>query len=166
MWRWGSKCLLDGCLHFGVSNSQSLSMKRLASCLVGCGEFVFLQPVPWILKNELGAKLAKVSPPFPRLVAFHRRPQIASDLGRNITCSSNPHRSRKRFSSGNKMFALWPQIQIAARCDWRIARPTHPHALCALSSPYIYIYIYRYIGNLQAAIAGLGPPSGHKSQVH
>ena len=39
------------------------------------------------------------------LVAFHPRPQIASDLGRNVTRNFNPHRNRNQFP---------PQIQIAA----------------------------------------------------
>ena len=40
------------------------------------------------------------------LVAFHPRPQIASDLGRNVTRSPNPHQNRKRFPSGNEIFGL------------------------------------------------------------
>ena len=47
------------------------------------------------------------------LLAFHPRPQIASDLGRNVTRSPNPHPNRKRLPSGNEMFGLWPQTQIA-----------------------------------------------------
>ena len=47
-------------------------------------------------------------------MAFHLRPQIASELGRKLTRSSNPHRNHKRFASGNGILALWPQIQIAA----------------------------------------------------
>ena len=54
-------------------------------------------------------------------MAFHPRPQIASDLGRNVTCSSNPHR--------NRTFGLWLQInsqRASTRCDVRIASPTPP----------------------------------------
>ena len=47
-------------------------------------------------------------------VAFHPRPQIPSNLGRNVTHSSNRHRNRKRFLSRSETFGLWPQIQIAA----------------------------------------------------
>ena len=39
------------------------------------------------------------------LVAFHSRPQIASDLGRNVTRSFNPHRNRNQFPSGNEILA-------------------------------------------------------------
>ena len=39
------------------------------------------------------------------LVAFHPRPQIASDLGRNVTRSFNPHRNRNQFPSGNEILA-------------------------------------------------------------
>ena len=48
------------------------------------------------------------------LLAFHPQPQIASDLGRNVTRNFNPHRNRSQFPSGNEIFGLWPQIQIAA----------------------------------------------------
>ena len=67
------------------------------------------------------------------LVAFHPRPHIASDLGRNLTCSSTPHRNRKRFPSGNKISGVWPKSfkaqRASARRDWRIASPIHH--LCA-----------------------------------
>ena len=39
------------------------------------------------------------------LVAFHPRPQIASDLGRHVTRSFNPHRNRNQFPSGNELLA-------------------------------------------------------------
>ena len=54
---------------------------------------------------------------FPRdtgnLVAFHPRPQIASDLGRNVTRNFNPHRNRNQFPSGNEILA-YGRRQIAA----------------------------------------------------
>ena len=43
-------------------------------------------------------------------MAFHPRPQIACDLGRNVTHSSNPHQDRKQFPIRNEVLA---QIQIA-----------------------------------------------------
>ena len=63
------------------------------------------------------------------LVAFHPRPQIASDLGRNITCSLNPHRNRNQFPSGNEILAYGRRFKsqpASTRCDLRIASPTRP----------------------------------------
>ena len=41
------------------------------------------------------------------LAAFHPRPQIASELGRNLTRSSNLHRNRKQVLAGTKFLGLW-----------------------------------------------------------
>ena len=62
-------------------------------------------------------------------VAFHPRPQIASDLGRNITRSFNPHRNRNQFPSGNGVLAYGRRFKsqpASTRCDLRIASPTRP----------------------------------------
>ena len=64
-----------------------------------------------------------------RLVAFHPRPQIASDLGRNVTRSVNPHRNRNQFPSGNEILAYGRRFKsqpALTRCDLRIASPTRP----------------------------------------
>ena len=47
------------------------------------------------------------------LVAFHPRPQIASDLGRNVTRSSNRTRIASDSRAGTTFFGSWPQSQIA-----------------------------------------------------
>ena len=47
------------------------------------------------------------------LVAFHPRPQIASDLGRNLTRTSNPHPKSQAMPQRERHFCLWPQTQIA-----------------------------------------------------
>ena len=63
------------------------------------------------------------------LVAFHPRPQIASDLGRNVTCNFNPHRDRNQFPSGNEILAYGRRLEsqpASTRCDLRIASPTRP----------------------------------------
>ena len=63
------------------------------------------------------------------LVAFHPRPQIASDLGRNVTRSVNPHRNRNQFPSGNEILAYGRRFKsqpASTRCDLRIASPTRP----------------------------------------
>ena len=39
------------------------------------------------------------------LVAFHPRPQIAGDLGRNVTRNFNPHRNRNQFPSENEILS-------------------------------------------------------------
>ena len=48
------------------------------------------------------------------LVAFHPRPQIASDLGRNVTRNFNPHPKSQPIFEWERNFGLWPQTQIAA----------------------------------------------------
>ena len=63
------------------------------------------------------------------LVAFHPRPQIASDLGRNVTRNFNPHRNRNQFPSGNEILAYGRRFKsqpASTRCDLRIASPTRP----------------------------------------
>ena len=45
-------------------------------------------------------------------MAFHPRLRIAGELGRNLTCSSNPHRNRKRYQAGTKLLAYGMQIPI------------------------------------------------------
>ena len=48
-------------------------------------------------------------------MAFHPRPQIASDLGRNFARTSNPHLKSTAIPERERNFCpLWPQIQIAA----------------------------------------------------
>ena len=72
------------------------------------------------------------------LVAFHPRPQIASDLGRNVTRSPNPHQNRKRFPSGNEIFGLWPQTQIATGLNplrFENRKPNPPLYLCFFELP-------------------------------
>ena len=67
--------------------------------------------------------------PLGSLVAFHLRPQIACDLGRNITRSFNPHRNRNQFPSGNEFLAYGRRFKsqpASTRCDLRIASPTRP----------------------------------------
>ena len=62
-------------------------------------------------------------------MASHPRPQIASDLGRNVTRSFNPHRNRNQFPSGNKILAYGRRFKsqpASTRCDLRIASPTRP----------------------------------------
>ena len=64
-----------------------------------------------------------------RIVAFHPRPQIASDLGRNVTRNFNPHRNRNQFPSGNEILAYGRRFKsqpASTRCDLRIASPTRP----------------------------------------
>ena len=83
---------------------------------VGCNEFM-LPNAPIILASM-----------FP-VVAFHPRPQIASDLGRNVTRSFNPHRNRNQFPSGNEILAYGRRFKsqpASTRCDLRIASPTRP----------------------------------------
>ena len=63
------------------------------------------------------------------LVAFQPRPQIASDLGRNVTRNFNPHRNRNQFPSGNEILAYGRRFKsqpASTRCDLRIASPTRP----------------------------------------
>ena len=75
---------------------------------------------------------------FTHLVAFHPRPQIASNLGRNVTRSPNPHRNRKRFPSGTKFLAYGRRLKSpsASTCrDLRIASPTRPYIYILLNSP-------------------------------
>ena len=90
--------------HFHIYRSggwsQSLPLKIFFSCSLGGG-----------------------------LVAFHPRPQIASDLGRNVTRSFNPHRNRNQFPSGNETLAYGRRFKsqpASTRCDLRIASPTRP----------------------------------------
>ena len=62
-------------------------------------------------------------------MAFHPRPQIASDLGCNVTRSFNPHRNRNQFPSGNKILVYGRRFKsqpASTRCDLRIASPTRP----------------------------------------
>ena len=92
------------------------------------------------------------------LVAFHPRPQIASDLGRNVTRSFNPHGNRNRFPSGNEILAYGRRFKsqpASTRCDLRIASPTRP---------FLQVIWTPQIANPQVAIAELGPPGGRKSQ--
>ena len=66
------------------------------------------------------------------------RPQIANDLGHNVTRSSNAHRNRKRFPSGNEVLSLWLQIQIAAGLNplrFENRKPNPPLFRCDLTSP-------------------------------
>ena len=56
------------------------------------------------------------------LVAFHPQPQIASDLGRNVTRSSNPHLKSQAILYGRR-FKSQP---ASTRCDLRPASPTRP----------------------------------------
>ena len=86
------------------------------------------------------------------LVAFHPRPQIASDLGRN------PHRNRNQFPSGNESLAYGRRFKsqpASTRCHLRIASPTRP---------FLQVIWTPQIADPQAAIAELGPPGGRKSQ--
>ena len=90
------------------------------------------------------------------LVAFHPRPQIASDLGRNVTRNFNPHRNRSQFPSGNEILAYGRRFKsqpASTRCDLRIASPTRP---------FLQVIWTPQIANPQAAIAELGPPGGRK----
>ena len=73
------------------------------------------------------------------LVAFHPQPQIASNLGRSVTRSSNPHRNRKQFPSGNDIFALWPQIQIASGLNPLRFESRKPN-------PPLYVYFLSSLG--------------------
>ena len=96
--------------------------------------------------------------PVGGLVAFHPRPQIASDLGRNVTRIFNPHRNRNQFPSGNEILAYGRRLKsqpASTRCDLRIASPTRP---------FLQVFRTPQIANPQAAIAELGPPGGRKSQ--
>ena len=64
-------------------------------------------------------------------MAFHPRPQIASDLGRNVTRNFNPHRNRNQFPSGNEILAYGRRLKLqpaSTRCDLRIASPTRQAA--------------------------------------
>ena len=91
-------------------------------------------------------------------MAFHPRPQIASDLGRNVIRSFNPHRNRNQFPSGNEILAYGNRFKsqpASTRCDLRIASPTRP---------FLQVIWTPQIANPQAAIAELGPPGGRKSQ--
>ena len=63
------------------------------------------------------------------LVAFHPRPQIASDLGRNATRNFNPHRNRNQFPSGNEILAYGRRLKsqpASTRCDLRNRKPNPP----------------------------------------
>ena len=108
---------------------------------------------------KMGLKLKKCwSFLFLSLVAFHPRPQIASDLGRNVTRNFNPHRNRNQFPSGNEILACGRRLKsqpASTRCDLRIASPTRP---------FLQVIWAPQIANPQAAIAELGPPGGRKSQ--
>ena len=67
---------------------------------------------------------APLKSPGRTLVAFHPRPQIASDLGRNVTRNFNPHRNRSQFPSGNEILAYGRRFKsqpASTRCDLRIA---------------------------------------------
>ena len=59
-------------------------------------------PLPEVSRVDFQATMDRAT---PCLVAFHPRPQIASDLGRNVTRNFNPHRNRNQFPSGNKILA-------------------------------------------------------------
>ena len=107
---------------------------------------------------EFDLILTQFWPQIAPLVAFHPRPQIASDLGRNVTRSFNPHRNRNQFPSGNESLAYGRRFKsqpASTRCDLRIASPTRP-LLQVIWTPQI--------ADPQAAIAELGPPGGCKSQ--
>ena len=63
------------------------------------------------------------------LVAFHPQPQIASDLGRNVTRSFNPHRNRSQFPSGNKILAYGRRFKsqpASTRCDFENRKANPP----------------------------------------
>ena len=87
--------------------------------------------IPILLSNstENGRFVPGTGPGLSHLVAFHPRPQIASDLGRNVTRSFNPHRNRNQFPSGNEILAYGRRFKsqpASTRCDLRIASPTRP----------------------------------------
>ena len=72
------------------------------------------------------------------LVAFHPRPQIASDLGRNGTRSFNPHRNRNQFPSGNEILAYGRRFKsqpASTRCDFENRKPNPPLFTGDLNSP-------------------------------
>ena len=78
---------------------------------------------------ERTIELATLAIVLLHLVAFHPRPQIASDLGRNVTRNFNPHRNRNQFPSGNEILAYGRRLKsqpASTRCDLRIASPTRP----------------------------------------
>ena len=60
------------------------------------------------------------------LVAFHPRPQIASDLGRNVTRSSNPHLKSQAIPERERNFCLVAADSNRNPCDSRPASPTRP----------------------------------------
>ena len=91
-------------------------------------------------------------------MAFHPRPQIASNLGRKATRSSRPHRHRKRFPSGYEIFGLRPQIQIAAGLNllrFDNCKPNPPHMLVVVCQ----------VANPQATIAELGLSGGCNRRI-
>ena len=146
-------------LYGGWSYSARWVRKRVVS------KRVVLADVPG---SKTGTRVHSPKPPLLRnrpfvscratLVAFHPRPQIASDLGRNITRSFNPHRNRNQFPSGNEILVYGRRFKsqpASTRCDLRIASPT---------SPFLQVIWTPQIANPQAAIAELGPPGGRKSQ--
>ena len=94
------------------------------------------------------------------LVAFHPRPQIASDLGRNVTRSFNLHneiaansRVGTRSLAYGRRFKSQPALN-PPRFENR--KPNPPLFWQVIWTPQI--------ANPQAAIAELGPPGGRKSQ--
>ena len=116
---------------------------------------------PQTLKSSGGSPPEGHNPPrgSPSLVAFHPRPQIASDLGRNVTCSFNPHRNRNQFPSGNEILACGRRFKsqpASTRCDLKNRKPNPPLFTGDLNSSNRK--------HPQAAIAELGPPGGRKSQ--
>ena len=54
------------------------------------------------------------------------RPQIAIDLGRNVTRNFNPHRNRNQLPNGNEILVSGRRFKsqpASTRCDLRIASP-------------------------------------------
>ena len=70
-------------------------------------------------------------------MAFHPRPQIASDLGRNVTRSFNPHRNRSQFPSGNEILAYGRRFNAAGLNPLRFEnrKPNPPLFTGDLNSP-------------------------------
>ena len=74
-------------------------------------------------------QLARAGVHLKSLVAFHPRPQIASDLGRNVTRNFNRTEIATDSRVGNEILAYGRRLKsqpASTRCDLRIASPTRP----------------------------------------
>ena len=98
------------------------------------------------------------------LVAFHPRPQIASDLGRNVTRSSNPHLKSQAIPERERNFVSWPQIQIAAGLNplrFETRKPNPPLEKTVQKSPF-----FASMKNTRMFVAAANPQPNRRRIAH